>query len=840
MFERLPSLITFHSQNSAPIVSHVVVYYLSFLSFAGVKLTQMDINLAICVSGSAMPKKSEPNRYVLLTEIGLNRLHTVRRIYKTTVADVIDDIDTPSVNTVKRALRREPVFVSTLERLWDYFQRRAMEKGETLPYLVEGKDYLFVEASPGGGHALREKKDEPDLPREGQGWISRQTPRFNRLFTGRRDILDRLHTALKAGSAALVTDPQALTGLGGIGKTQTAIAYIYEHRREYDYIFWVGADTVETLEDGLASLAEELTLLTAVPAAKKQALALMHDWFRTHPRWLLVIDNADDLKTLSPHLPPSHIGHVLFTTRAANTVRWAAPIPVVKFGQEEGALLLLRRAGIAGVGQILDSVSANAVCAARDLCVELDGLPLALDQAGAYLAETRCTVEDYHALYREAGLRLLDSAVDPDHVSVTVTFTLALAQIAECSPYGAAAAEMVRLCAFLNPDAIPEAIFAAYPFDRSGAPAALDGESFYHTVCTTVCSYSLAMRNPENRTITVHRLVQKVIRDTMDAEARDLWARRTVHAVSAATPDFEYEDWSLCDLLLPQWRLCAQAIQEGNIETAEAAYLLYQSGRYLRARALYEEARSHLQSAVAIAEKVHGMSHRITADYLDDLACLLRVLDRRSEAEALHLRAVAVMEQAAGRDHYLTASKLHNLAVLYVHYEEYPRATEIFLRALAIYEQQPSPDSFLIAATLTQLAGGYRIQGRFDVAETTCRRALKLYESLLAPDHIEIATACNNLALLYLTMTRYEEAEKLYLRALKINEQGRGKEHPETAVVVWGLARVRWRQNRIAEADALFQRAIAIYSKHFDPGHARVSRILSNYATFQQETMSQV
>jgi len=785
-----------------------------------------------------MHKKSDANRYVVLTEAGLNRLHTVRRTYKTTVADVIDDIDTPSVNTIKRVLRREPVFVSTLERIWNYFQQRAEANRERLAFLVEGQDYLFTESGVKGDRPSGEEKAEPGATVPGKGWVSRQTPRFNRLFTGRREALDRLHTALQAGPAALVADPQAITGLGGIGKTQTAIAYLYEHRREYDHLFWVGAETPEMLTEGLAGLAEELELPGAAHATTQQALARMHDWLRKHSRWLLILDNADDLPTLAPHFPPSHTGHLIFTTRASNTVKWAAPIPLVKFGQEEGAWLLLRRAGILSATQALDSADLDIAQAARELCRELDGLPLALSQAGAYLAETQCGVETYHRLYREAGLRFLDSTTEPEHASVTVTFTLALAQIADRNTYGKATVEMVRLAAFLSPDAIPEVIFLSHPFDRSDLDSALDPMSLYEAICHTVCGYSLATRNAENRTLTLHRLVQQVTRDAMDAEEQRLWERRAVQAVAAATPDFEYDDWALCELLLPQWRVCTQAIQEGHIETEEAAYLLYQSGRYLRARALFEEAHVHLHLAVAIAEKVHGKSHQSTAEYLDDLACLLRSQDRREEAERLHLRAIEIMEQTLGPDHLLTSGKLHNLAVLYVQYEEYARATPLFLRALAIYEQAPSPDLFLVAATLTQVAGGFRYLGDFARAEDYCKRALDLYETLVGAEHIEVATACNNLALLYLTLARYEEAESFYLRALEINEQGRGKEHPETGTVVWGLARVRWRQGRIAEAEILFQRAIGIYTRHFDSEHARVVKLMDDYAHFHQENPS--
>jgi tetratricopeptide (TPR) repeat protein len=786
----------------------------------------------------AMERQKEANRYVQLTETGFYKLHAVRRRFGLTVEDIVSDSETPSVNTVKRAIKRGPVFVNTLERIWGFFQRLGAERKETLPDLVEGEDYLFVEGEANAGKTTPGRV-EASGPTEGRkGWISRLTPRPNRLFTGRRDLLDRLHTSLQAGPAALVPDPQALTGLGGIGKTQTAIAYIYRHWRDYSRVFWVSAETVSALHEGLAGLAEELNLLEGAPATKVEALRRMYDWFRVESGWLLVLDNADDLETLAPHFPRHHTGSLLLTTRSRNTVQWAAPLQVFKLPRKEGALLLLRRTGILDMSQALEDVPPDVVQAALELTDELDGLPLALHQAGAYLAETPITVPEYLERYRGQGLELLERAEDRDHASVTVTFRLALEQIKRRVPYGQAAEALVRLCAFLSPDAIPEAIFTAYPFAKA-LPALTPGQSdYYSEVCATACAYSLISRDATHKTLSLHRLVQQAMRETMRAEERRAWAEEAVSAVAEATPDFEFEDWPLCDLLLPHWRICALHIREANIETSEAAYLLYQAGRYLRARALYGEAEGLLCQAIAIAERVHGPVHGVLADYLDDLACLYRVLDRGEEAERLHRRALEIIETVAGPDHVLVASKLHNMAVFYVHQEDYATAEALFLRALRIHEQQPRPDDALVATALTQLAGVYRSQGQFAEAEDCCLRALAIYERTLEPDHIDIATGCNNLGLLYLTMGRYGEAEPLYLRALAINETRRGKEHPETGTVLWGLARVRWKQGRAEEAEALFARALRIYTRHFGQEHVRTARMVSSYAEFQEDTKS--
>jgi FOG: TPR repeat len=733
------------------------------------------------------------------------------------------DRETPSANTVKRALRQGPVFVSTLERIWAYFRRRASAEGrESLPPLQEGEDYVFTEPATarGAGEAVAEVAPQ-------RGWLSQRVPPPNRLFTGRREVLDHLHAAFIAGSSgAAPGDPQALTGLGGIGKTQTALAYVYAHRDAYSRVFWIGAETVEALHDGLAACTGELGLgdtgAGAVPD-RKEALARAYDWFRLETGWLLVLDNADDLETLAPHFPRHHGGCLLLTTRARNPVRWAAPHRLAKFSPEEGALLLLRRAGVIDREQSLADAPAAEAAAAAELSAELGGLPLAISQAGAYLAESTLSVADYLARYRQHGLELLDRAEDGDHAPVAVTFRLALERMARQGDTGRAAVALIHLSAFLAPDAIPQTVLAG-PEEEADDEAAR----------AAICAYSLAAWNPADRTLSVHRLVQAAARAALSPGERRVFAARAVHAVAGATPDFEFTDWALCDLLLPHWRLCARHIAEGSIETAEAVHLLFQAGRYLRARALYGEAESFLRSALALSERVHGAVHGATAECLDGLACLYREIDRGNEAEPLHLRALTVTEAVQGADHPDTAALLHNLALFYAERQDYDRAEALFLRSLAIRERYPGQDELVTAATLTQLASLYRYREAFDRAEEYFLRAGQIYARVLEPGHVDRATSDNNLGLLYVSMGRYAEAEALFQRALQINERARGRDHPETGTVVWSLAWACAKQERVEEADRLFQRAVAIHRKHFNEGHTRLTRLLSHYADFRK------
>ena len=480
-------------------------------------------------------------------------------------------------------------------------------------------------------------------------------------------------------------------------------------------------------------------------------------------------------RSLAPHFPRHHNGSLLLTTCARNTIRYAEPIEIGKFGCNEGALLLLRRAALLNIRQTLEDAPPPLSRAALELSAELDGLPLAINQAGAYLSETGITVTEYLSKYRQYGLALLDTTGDPDHKSVTVTFRLALEALLKREKVGQAAVELIRLCAFLSPDAIPEVPlwFLSVPDRPTGLGRA---GRWIPEACAAACGYSLLGRDTKRKTLSIHRLAQKVIVNALSAEERRAWIERVVNVVSDASPDFEFEDWSSCDLFLPHWRLCSEYIRDGGIETAQAANLLYQAGRYVRERALYEEAEELLARALQIAQKVHGESDPAAADYLDALGCLYRELDRTADAEPLLTQALAIVVETSGPEHAATGAKLHNIALFYYEKQDYARAEDCFLRALAIREKHLGPDDPGVATTLTQLAGVYRCTNSSNRPKPATSAPSRFMTIRWNPTMSPLQRAATTSASCIWTIGRQEEAAELFVRALKINEDTRGKD----------------------------------------------------------------
>jgi hypothetical protein len=162
----------------------------------------------------------------------------------------------------------------------------------------------------------------------------------NPCFIGRDDLLERLYTQLQAGQTTALSQPQAINGLGGIGKTQLALEYAYRYLPKYQAVFWTLADTRESLIAGYAGIASVLNLPEKDEADQARIVTVVFYWFKTHAKWLLVLDNADDLTMVRELLPPA-TGHTLLTTRAQALGRLASNLEVDTMNQEVGALLLL-------------------------------------------------------------------------------------------------------------------------------------------------------------------------------------------------------------------------------------------------------------------------------------------------------------------------------------------------------------------------------------------------------------------------------------------------------------------------------------------------------------------
>ncbi len=419
----------------------------------------------------------------------------------------------------------------------------------------------------------------------------------NPYFTGRHDLLDQLMQQFSPQEAgqptslrqAALTQAQAIKGMGGVGKTQIAIEYAYRsHEQErYTHTLWINAASEEAILASFVTLTDFLpTDVSNGETDQCKLVAAIIRWLEQHAQpWLLIFDNADDLSLIPSYLPSRGNGSILLTTRANAVGALASSVEVDCLGLMEGTQLLLRRA------QRFVHVSAEEIDEATNIVVALAHFPLALDQAGAYIEETGCSIYDYFQLYQKHRYALLarrgkQATHYPE--SVATSWSLSFERIEQKNP---AAAELLRLCAFLAPDHIPEELLT------EGAPywppllqdAAADRFAF-NDMLEALLAYSFVKRLSENRLLSIHRLVQVVQMERMTPQEQRLWAERVVLAVNTVfprDPKDEVAVWPQCQRYLEQVLACNTLIEEHQLLLPEAAEVLERTGIYLCERALY-------------------------------------------------------------------------------------------------------------------------------------------------------------------------------------------------------------------------------------------------------------
>src|SRR3989440_162250 len=611
--------------------------------------------------------------------------------------------------------------------------------------------------------------------------------RRNPFFTGREDVLAYLAHLLTTDKRAALT--QVISGLGGIGKTQTSVEYAYRSRDQYRSVLWVNAATRDTLISGFATLATLLHLPEKDQQDQHLVVTSVKQWLVDHVGWLLILDNADDLDLVLDFLPAGGNGHILLTTRAHATGTLAHSINLETMNQEEGTLLLLRRAKLLATTATPDQASKEDRAAAEVIVRIMDGLPLALDQAGAYIEETGCSLADYLDLYSTRRKELLQrrGSLPADHPApVATTWSLSFQKVEQVDP---AAADLLRLCAFLSPDILPEEIITEGAAELGPALASIASDPFkLNEAIEALQKFSLVRRDPFAKALSIHRLVQAVLRDGLDNHAQGTWAERTVRAVNCVFPIVEFETWPRCQRYLPQAQVCAALIEQWAMAFPEAAQLLSRAGSYLIERAQYAEAEPLLRSALVIRERVLEPEHPAIAASLNTLAELYRSQGWYMQAESFYQRALALREKAPGPGHPDTASTLHQLAELYLMLGRYQHAKPLLQRALSIQEKVLGPEHPDTAKALHTLAELYYAQDKYAQAEPLYQRALVIREQVLGTEHPDTAASLSSLAALYHAQDKYEQAEPLYQRALMIREQVLGPEHPITATILHALA----------------------------------------------------
>ena len=348
-------------------------------------------------------------------------------------------------------------------------------------------------------------------------------PPRNPNFTGRAHLLELLGERLQEGTTTVL--PEAIHGMGGVGKTQLAIEYAYLHQSEYDIVWWIPAERPGQIGQALVELAQRLGLETSMEAniagpAVREALREG----RPYSRWLLIFDNADDPERVRHYFPTGGNGTILVTSRNRRWDRVGSSLEVDVFIREESKELLRRS------GPPLSDEEADRLAEA------LGDLPLALEQAAAWRAETGMPASEYLRLFESKRTELLEVSPPPDYqLPVAAAWNVSLDHLETRSP---AALRLLQLCSYFAPDPIARSIFTGLG-NGSIVPeldAVLNDPIRLARAIREISRYSLARIDHRTNSIEMHRLVQLVLNNRMTAEEQRRMRQGAHTLLAAADP----------------------------------------------------------------------------------------------------------------------------------------------------------------------------------------------------------------------------------------------------------------------------------------------------------------
>lgn len=604
-------------------------------------------------------------------------------------------------------------------------------------------------------------------------------PPLGNLLKGRSQELRSLAEALTQETPA-----QVLHGLGGIGKTRLAVEYAWRHGQRYRAVLFVLADSPEGLNSGLASLAraELLNLPERDAVAEGEVVGAVLRWLRENPGWLLILDNVDTREAqlaVTRLLPALAGGKVLITSRRRDWPVGVRRHPIDLIPLDAARELLLQR-----TAQDRRREPGEEAQALR-LAELLDGLPLALEQAAAYIAHTQISLEEYLDIWEsecDSVLGWYDEGIMQYPAPLAITWQRTFRQLAPT------AQALLRLIAHLAPDPIPVEMLETDTEVLRQATRLLCSEAgeemrfrCLREDIAELASLSLLARQGE--ILTMHPVVQEVIRHRIPEKSRAVWIKLAMDLLAHHGPADAYDpyNWPVWDLLRPHTvQVLAHAAQQDTLEGYVVCHLMGRLGSLLAGKGLFREAEPIIRKALKVSEEAFGTNHLETALGLYNLGTLLRTLNRLDEAEPLLRRSIEIFF-APGQERHPEATKPFNtLAVLFMDRHQWTEAEESIRKALALDQESYGEVHPSTALDLRLLAILLRSTGRTPEAEPVIRRSVEISQKVNGEAHPLTARKMLILAGVLRDLGRTDEAEPLARRTLEIFEQVLGPEHPLT------------------------------------------------------------
>lgn len=645
---------------------------------------------------------------------------------------------------------------------------------------------------------------EPPMPTTATGTPAAllvNVPLRNTSFVGRQALLRAVEEQLGSQDTAAVL-PNALHGLGGVGKSQLALEYVYTHQHDYRVICWIPAERESLILAALAQLAAQLGVAPTsqdslgAPAANTAVPAVLEALSTGKPydSWLLVFDNAEDVDAVRAYFPTNGPGKVIVTSRNRAWERVATSLPVNVFEREESIELLQKR-----------SPDLSTEDAGR-LAEALGDLPLAVEQAGAWRAVTGMQVDEYLDLLAQRSPEILELDPAPDYpVSVAAAWDISLERIKENNP---GARQLLDICASMAPEPIPRAMLrGSRGVNVTPEVDPLLRESIkLNRAVRDLSQFSLVRVDPRSDTLQMHRLLQTVLLAKLSADERERMRDAAHQLLSAAKPGPSGSslEWRAYQALLPHV-LTSQAVTSTDTYVRELVFdtvwFLYYWGDHVGAADFARQAWSawigssgeedihvlrmakslgfllrqngQVPESIPLTEKALEISRRSDIDPENLIDSLCEMADARGyqgrfeEARALTEEATELARSLFGPDDPMTLRATHAWGVALRLCGRFREALPLDRENAQQRELLFGPASFFTLNTLNALSIDMRESGDYPGARDFQEDAYRRARTELGEEHPLTLRIARNLAVCLRRDGAHDEAVKLSEETLR-------------------------------------------------------------------------
>ncbi|KLJ06111.1 hypothetical protein EMPG_10448 [Blastomyces silverae] len=653
-------------------------------------------------------------------------------------------------------------------------------------------------------------------------------PRNNRFF-GRPDILQAISKELfPAMEATRRQKSFALYGLAGIGKSQIATEFVYRSMKMFRAIFWVSASSTEKLFQGFSDIARKLNLFDGTTIKDPEAVVpLVKQWFMsTVEPWLLVLDNADDLKIIQSFWPTSDHGAVLVTSQnPASEYQAKMGMEAKPFSPEESATYFREQLG--GVKVQKDE--------ARQITESFGHHTLTIKQMASYIRESKCSIPQFRKAYADSTKRRQLLATPNEFSAPGYSHTTATAFAVIFSKLSTDSLCTLGMLSFFDPDRIPETLLE----DRQNRVPCLADIMGHHTIMRELGRYSLIDKLEDEANLRLHRIVAYTVAEEFDSDV----ARAQAAFQSAVAMLHQYfplqsearthmnEKWGECEkyvshVIAFNERYCKLSEQVTLTLSYDFIELLYCCAWYLYERGQLDPCFSIVRSAESAYNRADLQDHGLLrADMCSLQAGLYNELNQAEKAgefaiESLKIKEKAVAIKVLDKHHPQLANSYSDLAV-FIAGNNQRDAIHLHERAIMIREGSPKyADEQMQPLSLNYMNIGrcWWMEKEFDKATAAYQKSLDIIKDLEEVTGATFAQKCyamSALANVLIDKGEFDAAFDLYTQSMIVHQQVLGITHHKTAACYNKIASILREQGEFEMAIDYLRLSLQIHTdKH--------------------------